>query len=71
MSTPVESNMVIFDVAAIGRSRDDFLSLMAKAGVLFTPERETQVRAVTHLDASTADVDRAAELVARTVRNWP
>jgi threonine aldolase len=59
VSDPVETNMVIFDVAAIGRSRDDFLTLMARAGVLFTPERETHVRAVTHLDVSLEDVRTA------------
>jgi threonine aldolase len=59
VSTPVETNMVIFDVSQIGRSRDDFLTLMARVGVLFTPERETQVRAVMHLDVTLDDVKNA------------
>jgi threonine aldolase len=59
VSMPVETNMVIFDVSEIGRSRDDFLTLMARAGVLFTPERETQVRAVMHLDVTLDDVNNA------------
>jgi threonine aldolase len=64
VSKPVETNMVIFDVSAVGRSRDDFLTLMAKAGVLFTPERETQVRAVMHLDVSRDEVETAAHRTA-------
>jgi threonine aldolase len=59
VSSPVETNMVIFDVSEIGRSRDDFLTLMARAGVLFTPERESQVRAVMHLDVTLEDVKTA------------
>jgi len=53
------NHMVIFDVSEIGRSRDDFLTLMARAGVLFTPERESQVRAVMHLDVTLDDVKTA------------
>ena len=60
-SAPVETNMVIFDVEGIGRSRDDFLTLMAHAGVLYTPERATQVRAVMHLDVSIEEVAEAAK----------
>lgn len=60
VSAPVETNMVIFDVEGIGRSRDDFLTLASRAGVLFTPERETQVRAVMHLDVTLRDVRDAA-----------
>ncbi|HLF13534.1 MAG TPA: GntG family PLP-dependent aldolase [Bacteroidota bacterium] len=48
----VETNMVIFDVSGTGRSRDDFLTLLAGVGVLLTPERDDQVRAVMHLDVS-------------------
>jgi threonine aldolase len=61
VSTPVETNMVIFDVSGIGRSRDDFLTLTARAGVLFTPERESQVRAVMHLDVTLDEVKTAGE----------
>ena len=52
--------MVIFDISQTGRSQDTLLALFAKAGVLLTPERETQLRAVMHLDVSTQDVTEAA-----------
>jgi threonine aldolase len=55
-SDRVETNMVIFDIAPTGRSRDDFLTLIARAGVLLTPERENEVRAVTHIDVTMDEV---------------
>ncbi len=59
----VETNMVIFDVSATGRSRDDFLTLLARVGVLLTPERETQVRAVMHLDVRLEDAATAGKRI--------
>lgn len=64
---PVETNMVIFDVAGTGRSRDDFLALAARAGVLLTPEKETQVRAVTHLDISREEAEEAARRLGEAI----
>jgi threonine aldolase len=59
-TSTVETNMVIFDISQTGRSQDTLLALFAKAGVLLTPERETQLRAVMHLDVSKQDVTEAA-----------
>lgn len=59
----IDTNMVIFDVSQTGRSRDDFLILLAKNGVLLTPEMETSVRAVMHLDVSHGDAALAARRV--------
>ncbi len=59
----VQTNMVIFDISSTGRSRDDFLTLLAKNGVLLTPEKEQSVRAVMHLDVSLEDAAMAARRV--------
>ncbi len=59
----VETNMVIFDITPTGRSRDDFLTLLARVGVLLTPERENQVRAVLHLDVTIEEAATAAKRI--------
>ncbi len=59
----VQTNMVIFDISPTGRSRDDFLLLLARNGVLLTPEMETSVRAVMHLDISREDAALAARRI--------
>ncbi len=67
----IETNMVFFGLDARFGGAARFCETLAREGVRMIPMGPNRVRAVTHLDASTADVDRAAELVARTVRNWP
>ncbi len=59
----VDTNMVIFDTTPTGRSRDDFLMVLARVGVLLTPEAENQARAVMHLDVSTEDAATAANRI--------
>lgn len=59
----VDTNMVIFDTTPTGRSRDDFLMILARVGVLLTPEAENQARAVMHLDVSTEDAATAANRI--------
>ena len=61
----VQTNMVITDIAGTGKSRDEVLHLCSEAGVLMTPERESSVRAVTHLDVSAEDVREAAARIVR------
>jgi threonine aldolase len=61
-----ESNIVFFDIAATGMSAPDFHTRTQSAGVRFWGSA-TRMRAVTHLDVLSQDVDRAVELVRRTV----
>jgi threonine aldolase len=59
----IQTNMVIMDVAQSGRSQDAILAALASRGVLLTPERRTSIRAVTHLDITRADVERASAAI--------
>lgn len=62
-SGSIETNMVIFDPRGTGLSQEDFLRAAASAGVLMTPERDTQARAVTHLNVTREDVLEAARRI--------
>lgn len=55
----VETNIVLFDVAATGLNADEWLSALMAYGVRMSKMGETVVRAVTHLDVDRADVERA------------
>jgi threonine aldolase len=56
-ASKVETNIVIFEVDDAPRRWGE----LAEAGVEVTPVGPTRLRAVTHLDVSRADVDRALE----------
>jgi threonine aldolase len=57
----VETNIVFFDVAAAGLSATEISDRLKAAGVLIGALGPSQLRAVTHLDISRADVETAAE----------
>ena len=57
-----ETNMVFFDVGGLDRSADDFVAQLEAAGVLMS-STGPYVRAVTHLDVTRDDVDRALALI--------
>jgi threonine aldolase len=60
----VETNFVQLELAPLGLSRDEALVLLREAGVgLSSTIHPTVLRAVTHLDLTDDDVDRACELV--------
>ena len=60
----VETNFVQLDVAPLGITRDGALARLREAGVgLSSTIHPTVARAVTHLDVTDEDVDRACELV--------
>ena len=62
----VESNFVQIDVAPLGLDRSAALTTLREAGVgLSATIHPTVVRAVTHLDITDEDIDRAAELIPR------
>jgi threonine aldolase len=58
----IQTNMVIADVAKSGKSQEEALRLLAERGVLLTSERRTSIRAVTHLNVSKGDVERASSV---------
>ena len=59
----VETNFVLIDVEALGLSRRDAVERLARAGVGLSPSGPGRLRAVTHLDVSDDDVERALDLV--------
>ena len=63
----VETNFVQVNVAALGLEEDDALERMRAQGVLLSATKPGTLRAVTHLDLSDDDVERALELVPRAL----
>jgi threonine aldolase len=61
----VETNIVMFEVAGNNLGADELVKRLAAEGVLMIPFGPTTVRAVTHLDVTTADIDKALEIIAR------
>ncbi|HEY6015786.1 MAG TPA: GntG family PLP-dependent aldolase, partial [Gaiellaceae bacterium] len=62
-----ETNFVQIDVAALGLSPQEAIERIAAEGVRLSGAGPGRLRAVTHLDLSDADVDRACELVPRAL----
>ena len=63
----VETNFVQVDVAAVGLSPQDAVDRLAAVGVGLSPTGGGRLRAVTHLDVTDDDVERAVELVPRAL----
>jgi threonine aldolase len=64
----VETNFVLLDLAPLGLTRPDARARLDAAGVpLSSTVHPTMLRAVTHLDVSDDDVDRAIELIPRAL----
>lgn len=63
----VQSNIVIAGVGGLHRSPEEVLALLRGRGVLLTPGTWDSVRAVTHMDVSSDDVLRAAEIIGDTL----
>jgi threonine aldolase len=65
----VETNIVMFEVVAPDLGADGLVDGLAADGVLMIPFGPATVRAVTHLDVSTADIDRALEIIRRFLKS--
>jgi threonine aldolase len=63
-----ETNMVFFDATGAGISNGGLLALLAKRGVQMGEVRG-RIRAVTHLDVTADDIDRALDEIARAARS--
>jgi threonine aldolase len=59
----VVTNIVLFDVGSTPMDADTFAERLAPAGVLLIPFGPTTLRAVTHLDVTTAEIDKALEII--------
>ena len=67
----VETNIVFLDLARTGLDTGLVSSRLRQAGVRIMIEGPTRMRAVTHLDVSRADVERAADALAQAVEAGP
>jgi threonine aldolase len=63
----VETNIVIFDVGATGRLAQEIGAHLEKEGVRVSLMGRTKLRAVTHLDVSRQDIERAIGVFRRVV----
>jgi threonine aldolase len=64
----VESNFVLLDAGRLGMSGDEVLARLRAEGVLLSfATRKEVLRAVTHMDVSAGDVERAIEGAARAL----
>ncbi len=63
-----ETNIVMLDLVRETDSSETVIPRLAQAGVLVVPFGLRRLRAVTHLDVSRGDVERAARLIMETLR---
>ncbi len=66
-ATVPDTNIVMLDLKAVGQTAESALATLAEAGVLMVPFGPTRLRAVTHLDVTTEEVERAADVAARAL----
>ena len=59
----VETNIVFFDVAGLGLTAQEAASRLEPRGVRVQAAGKTLIRAVTHLDVSQADTERAVAII--------
>lgn len=58
----VQTNIAIFDITESHKSISEVVEALSDHGVLVVPFGATKLRAVTHLDISSQDIDRAIEV---------
>lgn len=64
----VETNIIIFDVSSSGRSGPDIVQDFREQGVLMLATGPASIRAVTHLDVSKENIEKAIEVVQQSFR---
>ena len=67
----VESNMVYLDVAGSGWRAADLAARLREDGLLISVMGQTRLRAVTHLDVTSAMIAEAAELIGDSLTAAP
>ncbi len=63
-----DTNIVMLDLRRDGDTADAVAERLARAGLRIAPWGPRRLRAVTHLDVTRADVERAARVVVETLR---
>jgi threonine aldolase len=64
---PPQSNVVMIDLTREGDTAEAAAATLARAGVLMVPFGPRRLRAVTHLDVTRPDVERASEVIGRVL----
>jgi threonine aldolase len=67
LEKPVETNLVFFSVAGAGKNSLEVMHACREAGLLLNPEDYTVMRAVTHLDVSAENIDRAVNIFKKVI----
>ncbi len=62
-ASKVQTNIVIFDVSGTGKRSGEICTQLKEAGVLAIGISDTQIRMVTHLDVTSADVAMTTEVI--------
>ena len=60
---PVETNLVFFDISGTEKNALEIMNEARERGVLISPEDFSTMRAVTHLDVSAPDIEKAIEVL--------
>jgi threonine aldolase len=64
----VETNFVLVDVGRLGLAADEAIARLRSEGVLLSfAARKDVLRAVTHLDVSSEDIEQAIERIPRAL----
>jgi threonine aldolase len=67
----VQTNIVMLDVSATGKSSLEIISLLLEKGIRLSPAGPSCLRAVTHLDISTGMIDEAVESIRQVLSSLP
>jgi threonine aldolase len=65
---PVDTNLIFFDVSNLHTTAEAFNGLLKKRGVRVSILGKTRLRAVTHLDVSREQVQKALAIIREVVR---
>jgi len=66
---PVETNLVFFDVSGSGKSAPDIISMLLESGIRMGATSDMRIRAVTHLDVSKEDIQKAIDALRNVILN--
>jgi threonine aldolase len=65
----VETNIVVFDVSEAGADPHRIVESLGERGILMLPFGKTSIRAVTHLDVTSEDIERTIEITVDVFSN--
>ena len=66
----IETNIVVFDIGETRRTADEVLAALKAAGLLLVPFSKTTLRAVTHLDVSSEQIEQACAILKKVFAGY-